>query len=96
MLMISAFSPTQVLPRNESEHFFQKTLPGIISLAMSVSEKVTRAPALLVRQKERSITLSQIQIASLLANAFLCTFPHRNTQKKRDNFSPLPDINFIR
>ena len=87
---------SQVLPTCESEHFFKKTLPGIISLAISVTQTVTRPPVLLVRQQEHSISLSQVQIAALLANAFLCTFPRRNTQKKLSEYSSYPDINFIR
>lgn len=94
--MFTAFYLVKVLPVSESERFFKKTLPGIISLAMSVSEKVTQPPVLLLRQKEHSISLSQVQIASLLANAFLCTFPRRNTQRKQSEFSSFPDINFIR
>lgn len=86
----------EVLPTCESEHFFKKTLPGIISLAISVTQTVTRPPVLLVRQQEHSISLSQVQIAALLANAFLCTFPRRNTQKKLSEYSSYPDINFIR
>ena len=41
-----------------------------------------------------SITLSQLQIACLLANAFFCTYPRRNSQKGEGEFSSYPSINF--
>lgn len=43
-----------------------------------------------------SITLSQVQIACLLANAFFCTFPHRNTTSPRGEYHRFPTINFNR
>lgn len=42
-----------------------------------------------------SITMSQEQIASFLANAFFCTFPRRNAKMKSE-YSSYPDINFNR
>lgn len=44
----------------------------------------------------RSISLSQQQVACLLANAFLCTFPRRNTDRKKSEYASYPDINFNR
>uniref|UniRef100_A0A3Q0QTR6 poly(ADP-ribose) glycohydrolase n=1 Tax=Amphilophus citrinellus TaxID=61819 RepID=A0A3Q0QTR6_AMPCI len=41
-----------------------------------------------------SITMSQEQVACLLANAFFCTFPPRNSRKTE--YSNYPDINFFR
>uniref|UniRef100_A0A669BJZ2 poly(ADP-ribose) glycohydrolase n=1 Tax=Oreochromis niloticus TaxID=8128 RepID=A0A669BJZ2_ORENI len=41
-----------------------------------------------------SITMSQEQVACLLANAFFCTFPRRNSRKME--YSNYPDINFFR
>lgn len=41
-----------------------------------------------------SITMSQEQTACLLANAFFCTFPRRNSRKKE--YWNYPDINFVR
>ena len=84
------------MSQEEKDLFFHRTLPGIIDLAMRIQEKVTRSPVLLMRQKAQSLSMSQVQIASLLANAFLNTFPRRNTQKKQSEFSTYPDINFIR
>ncbi|KAH0510263.1 Poly(ADP-ribose) glycohydrolase [Microtus ochrogaster] len=53
-------------------------------------------PIPLLKQKmNHSITMSQEQIASLLANAFFCTFPRRNAKMKSE-YSSYPDINFNR
>uniref|UniRef100_A0AAY4AP69 poly(ADP-ribose) glycohydrolase n=1 Tax=Denticeps clupeoides TaxID=299321 RepID=A0AAY4AP69_9TELE len=41
-----------------------------------------------------AITLSQMQIACLLANAFYCTFPHRNNSKPGTEYCNYPTINF--
>uniref|UniRef100_A0A8C1ZT06 poly(ADP-ribose) glycohydrolase n=1 Tax=Cyprinus carpio TaxID=7962 RepID=A0A8C1ZT06_CYPCA len=49
---------------------------------------------LLRTQRCRSITLSQEQVSCLLANAFFCTFPQRNSHQTE--FSNYPDINFSR
>uniref|UniRef100_A0A4W3H975 poly(ADP-ribose) glycohydrolase n=1 Tax=Callorhinchus milii TaxID=7868 RepID=A0A4W3H975_CALMI len=51
-------------------------------------------PIPLLKQKmNHSITMSQEQIACLLANAFFCTFPRRNSRVKSE-YSSYPDINF--
>ncbi|KAG9332039.1 hypothetical protein JZ751_016226 [Albula glossodonta] len=44
----------------------------------------------------KSITLSQVQIASLLANAFYCTFPRRNATGPQAEYCNYPTINFQR
>lgn len=43
-----------------------------------------------------AITLSQVQISCLLANAFFCTFPHRNTTASNAEYGRYPTINFTR
>lgn len=43
-----------------------------------------------------AITLSQTQIACLLANAFFCTFPHRNDTSSNAEYRNYPSINFTR
>ncbi len=84
------------MPACQKDRFVHHILPGIIRLAIGVPERVTQPPILLVRQKSHSVSMSQLQIASLLANAFLSTFPRRNTQKRQSEFSTYPDINFIK
>ncbi|KAA0192312.1 Cytosolic poly(ADP-ribose) glycohydrolase [Fasciolopsis buskii] len=44
--------------------------------------------------QELSLTFSQLQVASILANAFFCTFPHRNSRKLDKEFASYPLINF--
>uniref|UniRef100_A0A3Q1BDS0 poly(ADP-ribose) glycohydrolase n=1 Tax=Amphiprion ocellaris TaxID=80972 RepID=A0A3Q1BDS0_AMPOC len=49
---------------------------------------------LIKKGMNHSITMSQEQVACLLANAFFCTFPRRNSRKTE--YSNYPDINFFR
>uniref|UniRef100_A0A8D0APV9 poly(ADP-ribose) glycohydrolase n=1 Tax=Sander lucioperca TaxID=283035 RepID=A0A8D0APV9_SANLU len=49
---------------------------------------------LLKSRMNHSLTLSQEQIACLLANAFFCTFPRRNSRKSE--YCNYPEINFYR
>lgn len=79
-----------------SRSFFADILPGIIRLALASPDLVPSAIPLLKRGMNKSISFSQEQIASLLANAFLCTFPRRNAQGKRSEYRSFPDINFNR
>uniref|UniRef100_A0A8C7YRD9 poly(ADP-ribose) glycohydrolase n=1 Tax=Oryzias sinensis TaxID=183150 RepID=A0A8C7YRD9_9TELE len=53
-----------------------------------------QAIPLLQRGRSASITLSHVQISCLLANAFFCTFPHRNASKPTAEYHSYPSINF--
>ncbi|XP_033114188.1 poly(ADP-ribose) glycohydrolase-like [Anneissia japonica] len=86
----------EVLDEDEQDHFFQVTMPAIIDLALQLPNICTQSPPLLKCQKNHSITMTQKQVASLLANAFFCTFPRRNAQQKKSEYSRFPDINFNR
>jgi azurin len=46
--------------------------------------------SVLKKGKTKSITLSQQQIACLLANAFFCTYPRRNAKGRNSEFSNYP------
>lgn len=72
--------------------FFQNLLPRIIELALSLPEIVTQPVPLLSQNKSKTLVLSQKQVACLMANAFLCLFPKRNSNLYRN----YPDINFWR
>lgn len=75
----------------EREVFFTHTLPGIIELALQLPT-LCPAPIPLLRQGwSAAVTLSQLQIASLLAHSFLCTFPARRSSRARKT---LPRVNF--
>eukprot|EP00050_Salpingoeca_kvevrii_P010786 m.10398 g.10398 ORF g.10398 m.10398 type:complete len:720 (-) comp3077_c0_seq2:78-2237(-) len=78
----------------ESKHLFRTLLPKIARLALQLPHLVTR-PLPLLRQKQMmAVTLSQKQIAALLANAFFCTFPRRNSTRPGHEFEHFPSINF--
>ena len=83
-----------ICSEEERDMFFQQLLPRIVSLALRLPEIVTHAVPLLKKQQSYSITLSQQQIACLLANAFLCTFPRRNTIQRNSEYATYPFINF--
>lgn len=82
------------LPQNEVDAFFGKLLPSIINIALQLPQLIQRPIPLLKKNMNHSISLSQQQVASLLANAFLCTFPMRNTDKRKADFATYPKINF--
>ncbi|XP_055745606.1 poly(ADP-ribose) glycohydrolase-like isoform X2 [Salvelinus fontinalis] len=75
-------------------HLFGSLLPEMVQLALRVSELCSKPIPLLKEGMNHSITLSQVQVASLLANAFFCTFPRRNSRKSE--YFNYPDINFYR
>ncbi|MBN3291987.1 PARG glycohydrolase, partial [Polypterus senegalus] len=76
----------------KKEHF--RVIEGMANLAMRLPEICPKPIPLLKTGEDRIITLSHEQIACLLANAFFCTFPHRNS--KQSEFKNYPDINFNR
>uniref|UniRef100_A0A3Q4MRB4 poly(ADP-ribose) glycohydrolase n=1 Tax=Neolamprologus brichardi TaxID=32507 RepID=A0A3Q4MRB4_NEOBR len=85
---------SKVLEPDAAEHLFESLLPDMVQLALRASELCTKPIPLLKAGMNHSITMSQEQVASLLANAFFCTFPRRNSRKTE--YSNYPDINFFR
>ncbi|XP_036936356.1 poly(ADP-ribose) glycohydrolase isoform X1 [Acanthopagrus latus] len=85
---------TKVLEPDAAEHLFGSLLPDMVQLALRASELCTKPIPLLKRGTTHSITMSQEQVACLLANAFFCTFPRRNSRKTE--YWNYPDINFFR
>ncbi|XP_060883922.1 poly(ADP-ribose) glycohydrolase-like [Labrus mixtus] len=79
---------------DEAEHLFDSLLPDVAQLALRASELCTKPIPLLKVGMDHSITMSQEQVACLLANAFFCTFPRRNS--RRSEYNNYPDINFVR
>jgi len=59
----------------EAKKFLSEILPGIISLALELPKLCSEPIPLLVPSKDQKIVLSQVQIACLLANSFLCAWP---------------------
>ncbi|XP_013882086.1 poly(ADP-ribose) glycohydrolase isoform X2 [Austrofundulus limnaeus] len=82
------------IPKIEND--FEKLFPRIAALALDLPEQVKKAVPLLQRGHPASITLSQVQISCLLANAFYCTFPHRNSSGPGAEYHSYPSINFTR
>ncbi|KAF9958978.1 hypothetical protein BGZ72_010510 [Mortierella alpina] len=75
--------PSQFFSTLERQHFFDVTLPRMQALALRLPELIPKKIPFLTMQKDSAITLSQEQIACLLANAFFNTFPCRNAPFKR-------------
>ncbi|KAJ8286386.1 hypothetical protein GJAV_G00038700 [Gymnothorax javanicus] len=69
-------------------------LRRMAELALRLPTYCPKSVPLLRRGQSHSLTLSQTQIACLLANAFFCTFPHRNSTHPRAEFANYPTINF--
>ncbi|ELK35241.1 Poly(ADP-ribose) glycohydrolase [Myotis davidii] len=84
-----------VLEEAEAQHLYQSILPDMVKIALCLPNICTQPIPLLKQKMNHSITMSQEQIASLLANAFFCTFPRRNAKMKSE-YSSYPDINFNR
>jgi poly(ADP-ribose) glycohydrolase len=78
----------------EAGRFFATTLPQLISLTLDLPNIVTHGIPLLQKQQDYSITMSQQQIACLLANAFFCTYPRRNSTAPSAEYFKFPGINF--
>ncbi|XP_047986934.1 poly(ADP-ribose) glycohydrolase-like [Leguminivora glycinivorella] len=84
----------EYLEEEESQYFFDVTLPEIAKLALDLPRLIQSPIPLLKQHRNRSISLSQQQISSLLANAFFSTFPRRNSTKKSSEYASFPHINF--
>jgi len=84
----------QMMTEEENDLFFSQTLPKVAELAASLPSICTQPIPLLRKQNAASISMSQQQAACLLANAFFCTFPSRNTSTGSDDAPRLPSINF--
>lgn len=84
----------QELAEEERLHFFKHTLKKMAALALQLPHLCSSPIPLLRKGHSKSVTLSQQQIACLLANAFFCTFPRRNSKSKGAEFASYPTINF--
>ncbi len=84
----------EFISAQERDEFFRNVLPKMAELVLNLPQLVTHAIPLLQKQQNYSVTLSQQQIACLLANAFFCTFPRRNTNMTSSEYSKFPSINF--
>ncbi|OWA53691.1 Poly(ADP-ribose) glycohydrolase [Hypsibius exemplaris] len=80
----------------QQSHFFVSTLlPFIASLVIELPSSCTQPIPLLKSGMNHTITFSQRQVASLLANAFFCTFPaQKSVDAEREPGTGYPFINF--
>ncbi|KAK1791704.1 hypothetical protein P4O66_013683 [Electrophorus voltai] len=85
---------TEGLEHSEVQYLFDSILPEMVKLALNAPTICTQPIPLLKMSMNQSLTMSQKQIACLLANAFFCTFPRRNSRKSE--YSNYPEINFFR
>ncbi|XP_044069659.1 poly(ADP-ribose) glycohydrolase [Siniperca chuatsi] len=85
---------TECLEHCKVQQLFEVILPAMVDLALSAPRLCTMPIPLLKSRMNHSLTLSQEQIACLLANAFFCTFPRRNSRKSE--YCNYPEINFYR
>ncbi|PAA92746.1 hypothetical protein BOX15_Mlig023323g1 [Macrostomum lignano] len=83
---------TEELGRGEMRHFLNRVLPGMVRLALALPHLVTTPPPLLRCGYQLKVTLSQLQVASLLANAFFSTFPRRSFANRE--YANFPTIHF--
>ncbi|XP_019937436.2 poly(ADP-ribose) glycohydrolase isoform X1 [Paralichthys olivaceus] len=88
------YSFVKCIPKEEN--YFHTLFPKMAALALSLPLHVKKAIPLLQTGHSAAITLSQVQISCLLANAFFCTFPHRNTSRPNAEYHNYPTINFNR
>ncbi|XP_056117556.1 poly(ADP-ribose) glycohydrolase [Rhinichthys klamathensis goyatoka] len=69
-------------------------IPKMAKLALELPDLIKRPIPLLRQQQTHAITMTQQQISCLLANAFFCTFPHRNDTSPGSEYANYPTINF--
>ncbi|RKO90865.1 hypothetical protein BDK51DRAFT_50234 [Blyttiomyces helicus] len=75
-------------------HYLEKVIPLISRMALRLPILFPQPVPLLRRGCNMAVTLSQMQIASLLANAFFCTFPRRNDLRRSAEYGSFPSIHF--
>ncbi|KAF5906899.1 poly(ADP-ribose) glycohydrolase-like isoform X2, partial [Clarias magur] len=79
---------------SKRETDFSHVISKMAKLALKLPVLIQHPIPLLRQQRNHAITMSQEQISCLLANAFFCTFPHRNTNQPGSEYSNFPTINF--
>ncbi|XP_011308366.1 poly(ADP-ribose) glycohydrolase [Fopius arisanus] len=84
---------SDIIDEEEAEIFFRTLLPKMIQLALQLPTLLTGPIPLLKKHTNCSISMSQLQVASLLANAFFCTFPRRNSMNPQSEYAMYPHIN---
>ncbi|KAH7721575.1 hypothetical protein AAVH_10874, partial [Aphelenchoides avenae] len=78
---------------DRARKFLHQTVPRMAELALAIEHLITQPIPLLTSGSNTSLTLSQQQAASILANAFFCTFPEHLRDGKDERYNT---INFSR
>ncbi|KAL7059135.1 hypothetical protein AAHC03_013896 [Spirometra sp. Aus1] len=73
---------------------FKPLLKKIADLALKLPDLIAHPIPLMKQNEESSISLTQMQIACLLANAFYCTFPGRSGTNSKRRKPTFPSVNF--
>ncbi len=76
---------------SESERMLTELIPKMAKLAINLPKKICKPIPILKQGTTHAISMTQEQCASILANAFFCTFPMRFY---KENSELLPYINF--
>ncbi|XP_052739687.1 poly(ADP-ribose) glycohydrolase [Bicyclus anynana] len=84
----------EYLDESESKKFFEETLPEVAKIALTLPDLVKSPIPMLKKGQNKSVSLTQWQLASLLANAFFCTFPERNNKRSESDYRTYPPANF--
>ncbi|CAF0972817.1 unnamed protein product [Didymodactylos carnosus] len=69
-----------IYSEDDKNHFLFTVLPNIIRLVLNVDNICGQPPPLLKIGSNQTVTMSQLQCASLLSCAFFCLFPRRQEQ----------------
>ena len=78
-----------IFSEEERRYFLERLVPFIQYLAKELPFYIRKPIPLLQKFEEKEILLNKIQVASLLANAFFCTFPNRSSRNgEYQNFPP--------
>ncbi|CAF3456477.1 unnamed protein product [Rotaria socialis] len=84
----------QVYSNEERGHFMSIVLSNICNLSLDVDKICGQSPPLLCSGSNRSVTMSQEQVASLLACSVFCLYPMRSEQKAKNKYRNFPNPNF--
>ncbi|KAJ3057025.1 hypothetical protein HK097_001509 [Rhizophlyctis rosea] len=90
-----AFYANQIIDQDDRPKLLQ-TMGRIAKLALELPELIPHPIPLMKQGQPSVLTLSQMQIACLLANAFFCTFPRRNDTRRNAEYGTYPSIHFNR
>jgi poly(ADP-ribose) glycohydrolase len=75
----------------EAERMLKELIPKIARLAINLPKKIYKPIPIIKQGRSHAVSMTQEQCASILANAFFCTFPLRFY---KENSELLPYINF--